>query len=321
MVKFEIILIISALLLASCSAFFSIVGIVGLFSNVAISVGIMAGSIELAKLCGTTFLYRYWDKITKIMRTYLLISIIILISITSMGIYGYLSSAYQISSSGFKNEQDKIVMVESQKNYLTNRIAQSKIRIDTLNNVRQLQESRLSSALTNDFLTRNPIQLRLLQEQTTDLIKSSDNNISSEQDKIQSISGEIEAIDNKILDIKASGNSKKDIKTFQFVADQLGVPLDTVARWFILIIVIIFDPLALVLLLSYNITVNSKTQSQPIINSIPTQQKPSPPFIEPVTQPIKEEVVVEDAIPSPTPPTPVEPGNSSVTPPITKLKL
>jgi len=277
MFKFENILIFSALLLAGCSAFFSIVGIVGLFSGAAISVGIMAGSIELAKLCSTTFVYRYWGKITKLMKSYLLISIIILIMITSMGIYGYLSSAYTISSAGVRNDKDKIVMVESQRSYLTNRIYQSKLRIDTLNNVRQLQENRLSSALTNDFLTRNPIQLRMLQEQTTDLIKSSDNNINEEQAKIQLANTEIENINVKILEIKNAGNTKKDIQTFQFVADQLGVPLDTVARWFIFIIVVIFDPLAVVLLLAYNVTIKPTPENK----IIPPQ--PMPEIVTPST--------------------------------------
>lgn len=329
--KFENILIFSALLLASCSAFFSIVGIVGLFSSAAVSVGIMAGSIELAKLCSTTFIYRYWNKVKWTMKSYLLISIMILIMITSMGIYGYLSSAYTNSSSGVKADKNKIVMAETQRDYLTNRISQSKLRIDTLNNVRQLQENRLSSALTNDFLTRNPIQLRLLQEQTTDLIKSSDDNIKTEQDKMQSTMTDIDTINNKIFDINNLSNSKKDIQTFQFVADQLGVSLDTIARWFIFIIVVIFDPLAVVLLLAYNVTITSnvtllKKETLPLMDNIePTLPNIPPTSLEnslaPVIQP--EPIEIENIIqPTPTEQSPVY----NTTPPylgavpITKIK-
>lgn len=280
---FPILLGFTALLIAFCSAFFSVYGISNLFSGAFISVVIMASSLEIGKLVGTTFLYRYWNKTHKAIKSYLMIAIVLLMLITSSGIFGYLSSAYQQSSLKYKAEESRITMVESSRDYLTNRIAQSKIRIDTLNGVRAMQENRLNTSLTNDFLTRNPVQLRLLQEQTTDLIKSADDNIKLEQSNISSNQFSIMELNNQILEIKQSSNSQKDIKTFQFVADELNVPLDTVAKWFIFIIVLIFDPLAVILILAYNIT-KSKPNELPIsivtpeivpvapIEAVPVQQ-------------------------------------------------
>ena len=280
-ISFNKILLASALLLAGCGAFFSIFGMVTLFSGAAISIGIMGGAIELAKLCATTFIYRYWKKTKIILRLYFCISIFTLIVITSMGIFGYLSAAYQQSSSSFKDEQEKISMVENSKGYLTDKISQSKSRIDILNTVRQLQEGRLSSTLTNDFLTRNPIQLRLLQEQTTDLIKTSDENIRTEQMSIQSSTSNMYVLNDQIMKIKTGENSKKDIKTFQFVADQFGVSLDSVAKCFIFVIVIIFDPLAIALILAYNIAshpisprVDPINQNKPTIDTVTTPATP-----------------------------------------------
>ena len=286
--SFSSVLLISALLLASCGAYYSIIGISTLFSGAAIAVGIMAGAIEFAKLCATTFLYRYWKTSKLFLKIYLSIAIIVLMCITSMGIFGYLSSAYQASSANFKNGKNKITMIETQRDYLTNKIYQSKIRINTLNAVRQIQENRLSTVLTNDFLTRNPIQLRLLQEQTTDLIKSSDDNINNEQKTIQLTTENIEKLNDDILKLNSDSNNKKDITTFQFVADQFGVPLDMVAKWFIFVIVIIFDPLAVAMLLAYNSTKDVSSET-PMATPLVTNQSIVPISAEvPTVDPIIE---------------------------------
>ena len=173
--------------------------------------------------------------------------------ITSLGIFGYLSAAYQKSAIEFKEAQEKIVVVESKKVYLNEKIEQSKARIKTLNDMRVMQESRMSEALTNAFLIRNPIQLKQIQEQTAELIKSADSDIRAENENIQQTMNEIVAINQQVTDMKFSAAGKKDIRTFQFVADQFGTTLDKVAKYFILIIIFVFDPLAISLILAYNV--------------------------------------------------------------------
>ena len=133
-----------------------------------------------------------------------------------------------------------------------------KKRIDSLSNLRKSQEDRLSQVNTNALLARNPIQFRQVQEQTMELIDQTDKNIKSENDKSQSYSTEIESLDKKITDIKLSSSSAKDIQTFKFVAESLGVDLNTVVKWFILILIVVFDPLAVGLLLAANHGFNYK---------------------------------------------------------------
>ena len=253
--SFDKILFVSAMLLAVCGAYYSIIGIATLFSGAMISVGIMASAIEFAKVCSITFLYRYWKKINIIMKNYMCIASIILMMITSIGISGFLLAAYQKSSIEFKSNQEKIVTIEGQKGYLHDKILQSKSRIQTLNDMRKLQENRMNEAIGNVILARNPTQLKQIQSQTGEMIKSADGNIKIEQDRIQSTMDDIRKIDQEINDMKFSSASKKDIRTFQFVADQFGTTLDTVAKWFILTIIIVFDPLAVALILAYNVVV------------------------------------------------------------------
>ena len=275
--SFDKILFVSAMLLAVCGAYYSIVGIATLFSGAMISVGIMASAIEFAKVCSITFLYRYWKKINIIMKNYMCIASIILMMITSVGISGFLLAAYQKSSIEFKSNQEKIVTIEGQKGYLHDKISQSKSRIQTLNDMRKLQENRMNEAIGNAFLARNPNQLKQIQAQTGEMIKSADGNIKLEQDRIQSTTDEIRKIDQEVNEMKFSSASKKDIRTFQFVAEQFGTTLDTVAKWFIFTIIFVFDPLAVALILAYNVVayktpddlINTKKLKEPVMVDTP----------------------------------------------------
>lgn len=308
--RFDRLLGVTAISIAFVAAFFSVYGIATLFAGAFTLTTLMAASLEIGKLVGVTFLYRYWSKTKGFLKTYLSVAIIVLMLITSLGIFGFLSSAYQRSSMEFKANQEKIVMVEGQKSYLNDKISQSKVRVQTLNDMRKIQEGRLNEALTNAFLTRNPIQLKQIQDQTIEMIKSADADIKTEQEKIQTTTEGIQKIDQQVNEMKFVSANKKDIRTFQFVADQFGLTLDQVAKWFIFIIIFVFDPLAIALLLAYNVTsykevpelTNSNNMEKlPIVNLPETESAAKPnkeliintiPFVpEKIQEEIKKEPV------------------------------
>ena len=259
--KFHYYLGFTALLIALCAAFFSVYGISTLFAGAAVSVMIMASALEIGKLIATTFLYRYWSKCSKLLKTYLAISIVVLMAITSLGIFGYLSSAYQKSSIEYVITQEKIQNTESQKGFYQSQIESSRKRITELTKIRDSQENRLSGVLNNEFLTRNPLQLKQLQQQTVDLITQTENDIRDENKKIQSNSDGIQKVNESVNKLKLGAADKKDVQTFKFVADALGVSLDVVARWFIISIIFVFDPLAICLILAYNVAVYKREDS------------------------------------------------------------
>jgi len=267
LISFDKLLGITALIIALVAAFFSVYGIATLFAGAFTLTAIMASALEVGKLVSVTFLYRYWKNTKKFLKIYLSIATLTLMLVTSIGIFGYLSAAYQKSSIEFKANQEKIIMVEGQKTYLIDKINQSKERIKTLNDVRNQQEARMTEALTNTFLTRNPLQLRQLQQQTADMISSADDNIKSEQERIQTTTDEIQKIDQKVNDMKFASAGTKDIRTFQFVADQFGTTLDTVAKWFICTLIFVFDPLAVALILAYNVVSYKKDIVSPIVDT------------------------------------------------------
>jgi hypothetical protein len=255
---FPFIILFSALGLASVAAYFSIIGISTLFSGAALSVGIMALFLEIGKISSVSFAYRYWNKCKFYLKSYLVISMLILMIITSAGIAGMLMSAYQKSSIEYTISQEKIKTTEQQKTYYQDKITTSKSRIDALTKLRSSQEVRMNEVVTNEFLTRNPLQLKQLQQQTIDLITNTDKDIKEENDKIQTSIDDISKIDEKIGTIKLGLAEKKDVQTFKFVADALDMTLDQVAKWFILMIIFVFDPLAICLILAYNVIVYKK---------------------------------------------------------------
>jgi len=275
-IRFDRLLGITAIVIALVAAFFSVYGIATLFAGAFVLTAIMASALEVGKLVAVTYLYRYWKKTKGFLKTYLSIATLVLMLVTSLGIFGYLSAAYQKSSLEFKAAQDKIVMVEEQKTYLQDKISQSKTRIKTLNDMRLMQESRMNEALTNAFLTRNPIQLKQIQDQTAELIKSADSDIRSENDKIQTTVDEIAKIDQQVNEMKFSSAEKKDIQTFKFVADQFGTSLDKVAKWFIITLIFVFDPLAVALILAYNVATYKNREEEATSNP---QPEPPMPFI------------------------------------------
>ena len=95
---------LSALLIAGSAAFFSVFGLSKLFAGATLSVIIMAGSLEFGKIIGASFLYRYWNNITSWLKVYMTVGVIILVGITSAGIFGFLSNAYQGATIEFEKQ-------------------------------------------------------------------------------------------------------------------------------------------------------------------------------------------------------------------------
>ena len=274
--KFHWILGISALFIAMCAAFFSVYGISILFSGAFISTVIMASSLEIGKIVGVTFLYRYWEKTKRYLKTYLILAILTLMVITSLGVFGYLSMAYQKSSLEYATLQDKIKTTEQQKTYSQDKISAAKLSIEALTKLRSIQQGQLTTLSTNDMLMRTPLSFKSTFSSISDQIIDTDKNIKEENSKIQKTVDDISKIDDKVNQLKTGASSHKDIQTFKFVADAFGMSLDKVARWFILMIIFVFDPLAIGLILAYNVIVYKKDDNVKILSEsnviIPTEK-------------------------------------------------
>lgn len=232
-----------ALLVAGSAAYFSVLGIATLFIGSYYQVMVMAGSLELGKLIATSYLYRYWKSTVWWLKTYLIIAVFILMGITSMGIFGYLTAAYQVNSGKFELVETQIQNINKQKELLDSQLAQYEMRLQTLNEIRKTQEQRVQDA--GNYKTPR--------EQAYAAIDKANEEIKQINSSIQTAQNEKIKKDQEILELDTEIKKAKDIGTFKFVAELLDKPLNTVVTLFIAIIIGVFDPLAVALVLAYNV--------------------------------------------------------------------
>lgn len=237
---FTFLLALAAFLVAGSTAYFSTLGIATLFSGKYLQVLIMAGCLEFGKLVATSFLYRYWNKAPKFLRGYLTIAVMVLMIITSMGVYGYLTAAYQVNASKTGAIDNKVVLIQQQKTTIDDEIKQINERINTLNQSRLSQEKRLTSNTGRSTYIYNDI-------------KRAGEEIKGLNSRVQELQKMKFEKDNELITLQSDNSNAHDIGTFKFVAQSFDVPVDTVVRWFILILVSVLDPLAVSLVLALNV--------------------------------------------------------------------
>lgn len=240
---FIFILALTALVIAGVAAYFSVQGIATLYAGSFIAVLIMAGSLELGKLVSTSFLYRYWNKTNRLLKTYLLVSIFMLMSITSMGIFGFLTSAYQTSLAEYSTSQTQQTFLNSQKETLQKELDSLDLRIKTLNESRISQEKRLPSM---SRASAKPIY--------EDIAKAGEE-ITQTRNRMTTIYEEMKKLDSENFEIQKQNNKQKDIGTLKYAAELFNTDVNQIVKLFTLGIIFVFDPLAICLVLAYNIAI------------------------------------------------------------------
>jgi hypothetical protein len=242
----------SALIIAGCAAFFSVTGLGVLFSGASTAVMVMAGSLEFAKLVAATYLKQMWDEIKGFNKWYLTIAVGILMMITSAGIFGYLSNAFQAQSLQLQ-QVDREVLVFSTK------IEQNNSQITQLNT----QLGQLSST-QNTILDKGKINNRLLRS-----IDNKDKQVATINKKISTLQDENAKNTEKINEIKiANLDLEKEVGGFRFIAEAFGIELKNVVKFFIFLIVIVFDPLAIALIIAFNGLIGKKKEKIPNYNDL-----------------------------------------------------
>ena len=217
---------LSALLIAGSAAFFSVFGLSKLFAGAQFAVIIMAGALEFGKLVAASFLYRYWDKINIAHRTYMTIATVILILITSAGIFGFLSNAYQGATVGFEKESTALIYKEDR--------------------LEQLQEDKV-------FLKE---ELEAAVSELPDNYRTAKRKLREEyQPKINDINTDIINLKSEIGDLKiALVETGVEVGPAIYLARVFDTDVDSVVKFFIFILIFVFDPMAVMFVISYNVT-------------------------------------------------------------------
>ena len=255
--KFRTLLLgLSALFVAFNAAFFSVTGLSKLFAGASLSVILMASSLELAKLITAGYLYNYWEKINKAFRVYLSIGVLILVLITSLGIYGFLTSAFQDTFNVFSVTEKQKAFLQQKEKFWGDDVARYDEELKRISdNISTLSNAKASSLQVRDTAvaggvrtTISTTELRLSQQR----IAVEEENRKSVQAKREVAADSLQSIQLRILELDTNTEVGSELGPLQYLSGLLDKPMDQIINWFILIIIFVFDPLAVALVVAFN---------------------------------------------------------------------
>jgi hypothetical protein len=247
MKPFTLLVGLAALAVAGCAAFFSVTGLALLFSGASLAVMVMGTSLEIAKLVSASYLHQYWDTTNKLLRFYLVSCVLTLVVITSAGIFGFLSNAYQ--STSLKSD-----VVSREIGVFQSKITQNEQQIGQLNsqvgNLQQNSGTLLGSGKVNNRLIRS--------------IDNRDRQINKLSTKIGVLNDSIAVWNIKINEIKNNNlDLEREIGGFKFIAEAFNLPINSVVKFFIFLLIFVFDPMAVTLIIAFNTALEEDRKKKP----------------------------------------------------------
>ena len=240
---FGLVTLIVALSISAVAAYYSIVGLMAIFSAAAFSIAVMGVVLEIGKLVTASWLYQNWKTVPKVLKYYLTSAVVILMFITSMGIFGYLSKSHIDAGTNTSQVTVKLDRVNS-------RIASEQKVIDRaerqLENLDKALERYVELGAVSKGLDR-----RISQEE--ERLKLT-NMVNKSQDKIDEYLDQKSEYELEIKNFEVEVGPLKYISALLYGDDALTF-LENAVRWVILILVFVFDPLAVLLVVAANITI------------------------------------------------------------------
>jgi len=249
---FILLVAFSALFVAGCAAFFSIKGLIVLFSGSALAIGIMASSLEIGKLVAASFLHAYWNIMSKLLRLYLCLAVFVLMCVTSLGIFGFLSGAYQVHSAATNSVETKIEALQNEQATISRTIEENSSRVKTLLEIRAAQEERVKTA--GNYKAPRDAAYKAIGEANEEMAKKEEAIVQNREKIIE--------LDKQISALKISLNDNTDIGSFKFIAGALNTNVDTAVKYFIFTLIAVFDPLAVALVLCWNKLIETRASKK-----------------------------------------------------------
>ena len=253
---FPTIIALSALSVSASAAFYSVSGLSKLFAGATFEVIIMAGSLEVAKLVIASLLYQYWDTINKLLRGYLTIAAIILVLITSMGIYGFLSAAYQETYQKLVVNENQIEFLENKAKFYEDDVTRYDEELERISgNISTLSNAKATSIQVRDTSavgglrsTVSTAELRLAQQR----IGVEEENRKEVNAKRTVAADSLQTIKLEILKLQNDSDTVGELGPLQYLSGLTGTPMDKIINILLLVIIFVFDPLAISLVVAAN---------------------------------------------------------------------
>ena len=252
---FVLLMIISTLALAGSAAYYSVFGLSSLFAGAKTEVIIMAGALEFSKLIIASYLHNHWNK-AGWMKWYLTLAVGVLMIITSAGIYGFLTSAYQKTADqlGVMDKQVQVVELKKERfqeqldyfNVEKKELSESitELRNGLSNNQVQYRDRETGQIIT----TTSSSQRKSLENQLNSAVQSRD----EVARKIEVLTDSLTSLDLQVLDLESNNEVAAEVGPLRYMAEITGKPMNVIVNWFTLLIVFVFDPLAISMVIALN---------------------------------------------------------------------
>ena len=291
-------MLILALSVAGCAAYFSVCGLSQLFAGASSAVILMASVLEVSKVVVTTALHRYWANLARGLKVYLTISVGVLMIITSAGIYGFLSNAYQKTANKLEIHEGEVSVLDNKKALFEKSVSDNQKIIDTKNkrieqltSLRNTQENRMDNAKNSwsKEKVRGDINLA-----TKEIQKLSDE-IDGLNAKNSVLSDSISKYSVKIVELKSGSDVAAEVGPLKYISELTGTPMASVVNYLIMLLIFVFDPLAIALVLITNRVFELQGEINPLERDVKKKETTVEPIIDnSVSKVVSETQLVED---------------------------
>ena len=253
---FPFIIATSALSVSASAAFYSVSGLSKLFAGAAFAVIIMATSLEVAKLVIASLLYQYRKTIPRLLKYYLSVAAVVLVLITSMGIYGFLSAAYQETAAKAGSVDSQIALIEIKRDNVREQLAVyneektsintavSELRSGLSNNKIQYRDRETGQIITTtSSSTRRALEKQLDQA----ILRQTEINT-----KVDVLNEQLFEYETEIVEVKTGNDIAGELGPLKYLSGLTGIPMDRIINYLLLTIIFVFDPLAIALVVAAN---------------------------------------------------------------------
>ena len=253
---FPFLIALSALSVSASAAFYSVSGLSKLFAGAAFAVIIMAASLEIAKLVIASLLYQYRKNLPRVLKYYLSVACFVLILITSMGIYGFLSAAYQETAALAGNIDAQISLIETKRDNIKEQLAVYSDEKESINEaVRDLRSGLSNNVIqykdpeTGEIITTTSSSTRRALEKQLDQAIERQTEINT---RVDNLNQQLFDYETEIVEVTSNANIAGELGPLKYLSGLTGKPMDQIINWLLLVIIFVFDPLAIALVVAAN---------------------------------------------------------------------
>jgi len=243
-----------ALAVSGSAAFYSVTGLSKLFAGASLEVMVMAATLEISKLVIAAMLHRFWGRLNGLLKTYLTSAAVILVLITSMGIYGFLSAAYQQTAASAGIVDKEIEFLQQREQFFQEDVDRYDIELERISaNISELSKAKTQQLQVRDESVEGGVRTTI----STAELRLAQSRIAEEEANRNRIiplrtqaADSLRAIQTRVLEAEANSEVAAELGPLKFIAGLTGISMDRIVNYLLLVIIFVFDPLAISLVIA-----------------------------------------------------------------------